>query len=147
MTDLALDHLRDQVLMRLHREAMTCRDVEDLVRFLRILHQTMLRQMAEEQAAADAGKRGYGSDDALAWEARFQTLLPLFDAANTAVAQMERTGYPVDGKADLHQAELDLRGMLSVSAERLQRSAESIRGGRGRSLAEVRDGVQRRLHA
>ena len=147
MTDLALDHLRDQVLMLLHREAMTCRDVEDIVRFLRIFEQTMLQQMAEEQAAADAGKRGYSHDDVLAWEARFKTLLPLFDAANAAVAQMERTGFQVEGKAELRQAELDLRGMLSVPADRLRQAAENVRQRRGRSLAEVRDALQRRLHA
>ena len=147
MTDLALDHLRDQVLMLLHREAMTCRDVEDIVRFLRIFEQTMLQQMAEEQAAADAGKRGYSHDDVLAWEARFKTLLPLFDAANAAVAQIERTGFQVEGKAELRQAELDLRGMLSVPADRLRQAAENVRQRRGRSLAEVRDALQRRLHA
>ena len=147
MTDLALDHLRDQVLMLLHREAMTCRDVEDIVRFLRIFEQTMLQQMAEEQAAADAGKRGYSHDDVLAWEARLKTLLPLFDAANAAVAQIERTGFQVEGKAELRQAELDLRGMLSVPADRLRQAAENVRQRRGRSLAEVRDALQRRLHA
>ncbi|MEA2707578.1 MAG: hypothetical protein QOF78_179, partial [Phycisphaerales bacterium] len=113
MTDLALDHLRDQVLMMLHREAMTCRDVEDLIRFVRIFQQTMLQQMAEEQAANPAT----ADDDVVAWEARFKTLLPLFDAANTAIAQMEKAGYKVAGKAELRQAELDLRGMLSVPAE------------------------------
>jgi hypothetical protein len=147
MTDLVLDHLRDQVLMQLHREAMTCRDVEDLVRFLRILHQTMRAQMAEEHAAADAGKRTLAADDAVAWEGRFKALLPLFDAVNVAVGQMEKDGYHVNGKAELREVELDLRGLLSVPVARLQQAAESARQGRGRSLAEVRDAVRRRLHA
>lgn len=133
--------------MQLHREAMTARDVEDLLRFLRIFHHTMIEQMSEEQAGATAGKRAYTPDDALAWEARFRELLITFDAANGAIARAEASGYTVDGVAAFREAELELRGMLSVPVARLQQAAESVRQRRGKSLAEVRDAVQRRLHA
>lgn len=139
--------LFDQLLMQLHREAMTARDVEDLLRFLRIFHYTMVDQMAEEQAAAKGGRRSYTDADALAWESRFKELLPAFDAANDAIARLARDGYTIDDVSEFRQAELDLRGMLSVPIERLQQAAESVRQGRGRSFAEVRDALQRRLHA
>ena len=118
---------------------MTARDVEDLLRFLRIFHYTMLDQMTEEQAAATAGKRAYTPEDALAWEARFKELLTAFDAANGAIVRAEGSGYRLDGVAAFRETELDLRGMLSVPVERLQQAAASVRQGRGRSLAEVRD--------
>ncbi len=139
--------LFDQLLMQLHREAMTARDVEDLLRFLRIFHHTMIDQMAEEQAGATAGKRAYTPDDALAWEARFKELLTTFDAAHGATARAEASGYTVDGLAAFREAELELRGMLSVPVARLQQAAESVRQRWGKSLAEVRDTVQRRLNA
>jgi hypothetical protein len=139
--------LFDQLLMQLHRDAMSARDVEDLLRFLRIFHYTMLDQMTEEQAAATAGKRAYTPDDALAWEARFKELLTAFEAADGAIARAEGAGFTIDGVAAFREAHLDLRGMLSVPIERLQQAAESVRQGRGRSLAEVRDGIRRRLHA
>jgi hypothetical protein len=97
MSEFAFDHLREQVLMLLHREAMTCRDVEDVVRFIRIFQQTMLQQMAEEQAAADAGKRGYSHDDVLGWEARLKTRLPLFGGREERSRVMH--GYRPAGRA------------------------------------------------
>jgi hypothetical protein len=139
--------LFDHVLMRLHREAMTARDIEDMLRFLRILHDTMVEQMAEEHATASAGRRAFTDNDALAWEAKFQGLLAAFDAAVNAIDRMQHAGYAIDGAAEFRQTDLELRGMLSVPVAQLARAAENIRQGRGRPLSEVRDALRRRLHA
>ena len=150
MPGVAQDQSRSlfsQLLMQLHRYTYSAPDVEELLRFLRIFHYTMVEQMAEEQAAVAGGRRPYSADDALMWEARFKELLQAFVVADEAIARMEAAGHKIDDTGDFRQAELDLRGMLSVPTERLQQAAESVRQGRGRSLAEVRDAVRRRLHA
>ncbi len=87
----------DQVLM-LHREAMTARDVEDLLRFTRIFYHTMVEQMAEEQDNARLSRRTYTADDALSWESNFKELLAVFDAGNHAIERMDAPSLSWSGR-------------------------------------------------
>jgi hypothetical protein len=147
LTKSLFQALEDQAnaIIRAHREAMRCRDLEDLMQFVRLLFRTTLVMIAEQQEQAAAGRSEFTADNAREWETRLRDLLPAVDATNRAIEKFNQFGYALKGLDEFHEAERDLRGMLSVSVDRIQQATDSLNAGRKRSLAEVRDELQRRV--
>ena len=126
-----------------HREAMACRDVEDLIAVGLALLET-----AEKSAArplppdtppdrAAAIRRDY-------WELG-RDFDAHFDRIATLVGEVEQRGFRVEGADRLRDARGFLKAALSVTPEGLAEAEEDIRQGRVAPAAEVRDGIRRRL--
>jgi hypothetical protein len=130
-----------------HASALACWELEARIKLAVALFE-IIRDFDERLARdALAGKMQWDRPLAdeirelyAAWEKPTARIVP-------QLLEMSKGGFVVEGEEAFKGAVLDARSMLSFSLDRLEESARQAREGKTRSLAEVADGIRRRLGA
>ena len=86
-------------------------------------------------------------DRARQLEARYRVLQETFGRIASALAGVEAAGAAPEGADAFRAAKLELDLLCQLSVDRMLQADESLRQGRGRPMAEVRDELRRRLGA
>ena len=130
-----------------HANALACWEIEGRVKVALALFE-VIRDF-DERVARDALAGAVTWDRALAdeirklyagWEKLTVHILPQLKA-------LAGEGFNVEGGEAFKAAVLDVRSVLNCSLDRLEESARQAREGKTRPLAEVADGIRRRLGA
>jgi hypothetical protein len=99
-----------------------------------------LAQVTEPDPVADRALSNRIRDLYATWERPAAKIVPQLKA-------LWKQGVTVDGGDAFADAVLEARSMLSISLEELDERAAQLRRGEKRTMAEVMDGVRRRLGA
>jgi hypothetical protein len=130
-----------------HADALACWEMEGRIKVavalfevIRDFDERLAREALEgtitwDRALADEIRTLYAS-----WERLTIHLIPQLKAASAK-------GFTVEGSEAFKSAVLDVRSVLNISLDRLEESARQAREGKTRPLAEVADGIRRRLGA
>ena len=86
-------------------------------------------------------------EQARSFEARYRKLQAAFARIARVLADSEAGGCLPETTKRFRRAKLNLDLLCQLSVDRMLKSDESLRQGRGRTMAEVRDGLRRRLGA
>jgi hypothetical protein len=130
-----------------HANALACWEIEGRIKVAVAIFE-VIRDF-DERLARDALSGAVTWDRTLAdeirklyaaWEKLTIHIVPQLKAASAR-------GFVVEGSEAFKTAVLDVRSVLNFSLDRLEESARQVREGKTRPLAEVADGIRRRLGA
>ena len=126
----------ERELLQESRRAVGSQDLRDLAQSLVQLYRSMTSAVARShELPADQLK---ASINAIYLE-HFQGLNSSFAKVDGLIRQMERWGYPIEGRDQFQRTWRELRAIVSFSPEDVQKAAEQVSRGEVRPLGEVRD--------
>jgi exonuclease VII large subunit len=123
------------------------REYEDLLAMAVALYERIRTGVQQWQASVKDWESPAWLDQARQFEARYRRLQETFANIAAALADLEAAGGRPEGALEFRAAKLDLDLLCQLSVDRMLKADESLRQGRGRSMAEVRDELRRRLGA
>lgn len=130
-------------LRREHHGAMLCFDVQDLMRSVTSIYANMNADVERWQARS-TGAPAPSEAELAGFESICAQLYRRLEAVcgrTVGLARaMETIGFrDVSGQKELLEVWRELRGIASLSIDKVKRASQQIRDGKVRSLAEVRD--------
>lgn len=130
-----------------HDDALACWELEGRIKIALVLF-GMIRDL-DERLAKDPGVASATSNPSLSAELR-KLYLQWERPTPHIAAQLKALwakGFKVEGGDEFKDAVLDARCLLRISTDQLDESARQLTDGKRRTMAEVADGVRRRLGA
>jgi hypothetical protein len=124
-----------------------CREVDDLLSVAVALYERTRDGVRRWQASITDWDSTTWVDQARSFEARYRKLQEAFTRIALVLADSQAQGCLPEGMETFRRAKLDLDLLCQLSVDRMLKSDESLRQGRGRTMAEVRDELRRRLGA
>jgi len=122
-----------------------CREVDDLLSVAVALYERTKDGVRRWQASVADWDSAAWVDQARSFEARYRKLQEAFARIARVLADSEAEGCVPEGTEKFRHAKLDLDLLCQLSVDRMLNADESLRQGRGRTMAEVRDELRRRL--
>jgi hypothetical protein len=127
--------------------AIVTRELEDLLAMAVALYGRINAGVQRWQASVKDWESDAWVNEARQFETRYRKLLEAFGHIADELARWESDGQRLKGAEEFRKTKLDLDLLCQLSVDRLLKSDESSRQGRGRPMAEVRDELRRRLGA
>ena len=122
-------------------------EVEDLLAVAVGVYERLQAAVRRWQESVTEWESDSWIEQARRHEARYRRLRETYDRIAQLLADWEAGGGRAEGAAAFRAAKLDLDLLCQLSVERMMKADESLGQGRGRSMAEVRDELRRRLGA
>jgi hypothetical protein len=126
-------------------DAMDCRAVEDLIDVGLALFSATKSGVERWQQRVERDEQPFRMEDAREFESLYRILGRAFEPLRCACRQMQQRGCEVAGADRLAEADDELRGLLSLSLDRLVVAEEQVGRGQTRPLGEIRDELRRRV--
>ena len=127
--------------------AVRCREVGDLLSVAVALYERTGEGVRAWQASVAEWESTAWIEQARVFETRYRKLQQVFAGIARVLGDAQAQGCSPEGAERFRQAKLDLDLLCQLSVDRMLKSDESLRQGRGRTMAEVRDELRRRLGA
>jgi hypothetical protein len=121
-----------------------CRELDDLLAVAVALHERTKESVQAWQTSITDWEAAGWIEQARSFEARYRKLHDAFDRIARALADSQAQGCRPETADRFRRAKLDLDLLCQLSVDRMLRSDDSLRQGRGRTMAEVRDELRRR---
>jgi hypothetical protein len=125
----------------------SCREVDDLLSVALALYERTREGVRRWQASVVDWESPAWIEQARLFESRYRRLQETFTGIARVLSDSQADGCLPDGTEKFKQAKLDLDLLCQLSVDRMLKADESLRQGRGRTMAEVRDELRRRLGA
>jgi hypothetical protein len=124
-----------------------CREVDDLLSVAVALYERTREGVRTWQESVSDWEATGWVEQARSFEARYRKLQEAFARISRVLGESEAGGCLPETTERFRRAKVDLDLLCQLSVDRMLKSDESFRQGRGRTMAEVRDELRRRLGA
>jgi hypothetical protein len=124
------------------------REYGDMLDILVGLFESIKASVARWQEEQQGKGEARWVEEARQYEEAYRSMQRVFTSLERTAARHEDRGYPIANLARFREAKLDLDLLCQFSVDRMLKTDEAVRQGRrGRTTAEVRDELRRRLGA
>jgi len=124
-----------------------CRELDDLLSVAVALYDRTREGVRRWQTSVVDWESTGWVEQARSFEARYRKLQEAFARIARVLADSEAEGCVPEGTEKFRQAKLDLDLLCQLSVDRMLKADEMFPQGRGRTMAEVRNELRRRLGA
>lgn len=123
------------------------RDVDDLLSVAVALYEHTTAGVRKWQASAADWESAAWVEQARVFEARYRRLRDAFAGIARLLADSQLVGFNPEAAEQFRRAKLDLDVLCELSVDRMLKTDAQFQQGHGRTMAEVRDELRRRLGA
>jgi hypothetical protein len=127
-----------------HQEAMSCRDIEDLVAHILTTLQQLRRRTETWAGQVGVGGPEFSCEDSKQQADLYHRWLAVASALVGVIEAYEQAGYEIEGAAELRTAHRDV-SLMSLDPERAHTSIAALERGEGIPAQEVMDGIRHHL--